>query len=213
MSTWRDRLAAIGFVVILVGGALLFSSFLLTPLFDQARLPLFIAAVSSLLSASGVMASWLVVLEMRKDRETLFKPDVSVNIEMESHLLLFVVRNDGKSPAHNVVVKVDPSPIDHTGKAIVEETPWLQAPIPTLLPGNHLAKTIGSHTSIFKEDIPRTFTVELEYESSSGKKYTEKPFILDFDQYRGSKLPTPSLEYSLSRLTTLIESLEKKIKA
>lgn len=211
MNTWRDRLAVIGFMVILIGGALLISAFLLTPLFNQAALPLFIAAISSLLSASGVVASWLVVLEMRKDRESLFKPDVSVSIEIEGGLLSFVVRNDGKSPAHNVAVSVDPSPIDHSGKAIVEETPWLQAPIPTLLPGTRLVKTLDSHISIFNKDVPRSFTVELEYTSSSGKKYREKPFTLDIDQYRGSQLPTPSLEHSLSKLTSVIEKLERKV--
>jgi hypothetical protein len=211
-TMWKNIFPVVGMIIVLIGGAILLSSLLLTPLFDQVRLPLFIAALSSLFSAIGVIGSWLVVLEMQKDRDALFKPEVNVDFETIAYAIRLVVRNDGRSPAHNVNIEITPSPVDAQGKQLIDIIPWLQNPIPTLLPGKRIEKVLGSHINIFERDVPREFEVNMSYESSTGKKYEVDPYTLDLEQFRGSTIPSPKLEYSLHIISEEIKAIKTLIR-
>lgn len=189
---------------------LLVATIFLLPLLDQTRLPLFIAALSLVISAVGVMGSWLVVHEMQRDRDAFYKPEVYANVELEGAWLLFVVRNTSRSPARNVTIKLDPCPIDRWGKRI-DEVAFLHSPIKTLNPGSRLCKFLDTHVGFFqKSDVPRAFTVELHYESLSGAKYSEPPYVLDVGQYEGVVLPIPTAEESLSKIGSIMEEQSKK---
>jgi len=205
MDIWRNRFSVVATIILLIGGTLLITAILKTPAFDQAQLPLFIAALSFVVSAVGVVGSWLVILEMQRDREALYKPEVYADIEIAGGLLfLFVVRNNGRSTAHNITVKLDPCPVDRNGIRI-DEVNWLRSPIKTLPPGKCMSKTLDSHLEIFSKDIPRTFKVELCYESSSGVKYSEPSYILDIEQYKGMNVPPPTTEELLGKIVTILE--------
>ena len=206
---WRNSLTIIGIIVVLFGGAALGVWFLISPSADQAKVPLFIAALSSLFSAIGAVASGLVVLEMKRDREALFKPDIYADFEVDEGLFTFVVRNDGQSAAKKVQVKIDPIPIGFNNQPI-DNVAWLREPIETLLPGKKLAKTIDSHVSLLGGNRPCEFKISITYQSLSGKKYIEAPYIIDLEEYRNSQVPTPHPDKSLRIIADQIKKIADK---
>ena len=118
---------------------------------------------------------------------------------MEEGLFTFVVRNDGQNPAKNVRVEIDPIPIGHNNEPI-DNVAWLHEPIKSLLPGRKLEKVVDSHVAVFGENRPKEFTISLSYQSLAGKEYKEGPYNIDLEDYRNTKIPTPSVEKSLVKI-------------
>lgn len=208
---WKRRLPIIIiFVLVIVA---IVSIIYIIPFFDQIQLPIYVAALSILISAIGSLASLQVVFEMQKDRETLFKPEVFVNIEYESGFFCLVVRNDGRSTAHKISFQIDPIPSNLKGESIKSTTPWLNSPIPTLLPGHKFSKIIDSANGLLgneNPDVPKKFKITLSYESPSGFRYSEPPYFIDLQQFTNTKIPAQNIDESLEKIAKSLNTFTSK---
>lgn len=204
---WRWVLDVTGLVGGMVAMVLLLTGYITVPDVDQDTLTVLIAAVSSLFSAVGAGAAWLTVLEMRRDREELFRPDIFAGFEVAgSGLFKFVVKNDGQSPARNIKIDVDPIPVGMGGEPI-DDVRWLRKPISTLFPGQCFEKTVDVHHAVFNDDRPQEFSIRLSYESSTGTNYSEEPYTIDLRDYEKTSVPTLSPQWSLNRIARALESM------
>jgi len=195
---WKKFLQ-ICIILIPVGIAFLFGWMLYLPAVDQSRIPIFIAAIASILSAIGVIASWLVVIEMRKDREALYKPDIYADFEVEEGAFSFVVQNAGLTAAKKVKVEIIPPPFGSDNKPI-ENVVWLKKPIETLLPGKSLKRFCNVSHQYYSSGAPLKYSISLSYNALTGKQYTDGPYIIDLEEYRNSTIPCPSPETSLKHI-------------
>jgi len=190
---WRWLFDLAGILGGLLAVFLLLTGYITVSGVDQDTLTVLIAAVSSLFSAVGAGAAWLTVLEMRRDREEFFRPDIFAGFEVGgSGLFKFVVKNGGQSPARNIKVDVDPIPVASDGKPI-DDVGWIRGEqISTLFPAQGFEKVVDVHHAMFSDDRPQEFSINLSYESSTGKKYDEGPYMVDLQDCMNTKLPTPS---------------------
>lgn len=172
------------FVVIL--GSLVLVSWGLSKgyIIATAETAIFLSFGATFFAAMTAIFSLGVVLEMRKDREAMLKPSVYVDFEVENGILFCIIENSGQSPAKNIVVDIDPLPVDDEGKQIGYVS-WIGKTIDTLLPGKKLGKSLGlmSQYGRYKRK-PTKFEISVVYKSLKGKEYKEGPYLVDIDQHK-----------------------------
>lgn len=205
----QNRWSIIGLLVVVLGGVAVIMWILSKILVDQTNIPLIIAAVSSLIGTAGVIASLLVVIEMRRDREAIYRPDIHADFRVEDGLFVFFVSNDGQTSAKKVQVKINPIPIGFNNQPI-DDVIWLHQPIETLLPGKKLEKAVDSHINLLNGGQPREFMISIKYQSLTGKIYNEGPYIINLDEYRHSTKSAPSVDYSLSGIADHLKKIAEK---
>ena len=197
-------------VGILVGCYIWLVAWFLGTQSSSQQVPLFIAAISSLISALGVLASWQVVIEMRRDREAFYRPEVYADFKVLDGLFVFTVYNAGRSTAKQVKIDVQPIPIGREDKPI-DNVRWLKEPITALLPGQKLEKVVDSHIALLDENSnrPKNFRIQIEYTDLNGTKYTEGPYFINLEDFRNSRfLPLPEDE-ALTRISDRLNDIQR----
>ncbi len=169
--------------------------------------PVIFSFLSAFFTAFTALVSLGVVLEMRKDRETLSKPDVYADFEVNDGLFIFFIQNFGRSPAKQVQLMINPIPIKFN-KQKMDNVKWLFESIETLLPGKKYEIVLDSTPGMLKSDNPKIFTIKIEYKSLSGKKYQEGPYQIDLEEYRYTSVLETSLEKSIKRIADSLAKIE-----
>ncbi len=145
---------------------------------------IFFSFLSTYFAAMTAFFSFLVVLEMRRDREALLRLSVYVDFEIEEGILFFIIENAGQSTAKDIVVDIDPLPYDDYGEQIGYVS-WIGKTIETLLPGKKLGKNLGHVSEYGKyQKRPTKFSISVVYKSLKGKEYKEEPYLIDIDQHK-----------------------------
>src|SRR5690606_1179927 len=102
-----------------------------------------IAALSALFAAFGAFATLMQAAEMQHQRENEERPYIVAHFEpTSSGMVYFTIQNIGKSPALDVTVTIEPSPVTHSGKTL-SELSLLKNPIRFLMQGTALRHALG----------------------------------------------------------------------
>jgi len=206
MKSGRWVVGLLVLVIVLIG-VLAVSLWFLKP---DAVSP-FVAVVAVLISSVGSFGAWFTIREMQLDRAERNRPWVVVDFPGNSFGAIHCrVRNMGPGLARTVSLDFDPVPIDVMGNRLTDLSIF-QTPMPILAPGAEVRQLFYFGSELFKEDVPRQFTVTVSYEGEAGFK-GEGEFYIDLEQYRGHTLPPATVEEHLGKLEREIEKLVSHIR-
>jgi len=133
-----------------------------------------LAAVVSACAAVGscVVAIWSLVVNKRIEGRTV-RPIVAVDIENVSGIYCVVVKNNGLIAARNVRIACHPPISIRLSNDVCGPVPFIENPIPTLLPGSSYSCGIANHEELYKLSAELRFTVDISYENTEGKSFSE----------------------------------------
>ena len=122
--------------------------------------------------ASCVVAIWSLVINKQIESRTV-RPIVAVDIENASGIYSVIVKNSGLIAARNVRIAFHPPILIRLSKDICGPVPFIENPIPTLLPGSSYSCGIANHEGLYKFSAELRFTVDVNYENTDGKLFRE----------------------------------------
>lgn len=137
-------------------------------------------------------ASRIQIEDSRQAQLEASRPYVIVTVEPSGAsraLFDLVVRNIGRRPALNVMVRLNPPPRranEDMREHAIADSKMLNEPIAMIAPDQELRTFYDSHISRHgSEDLSTFHNVSLRYNDSSGRVYTESS-VLDLDAMRGT---------------------------
>ena len=107
---------------------------------------------------------------------------------MSQHLFDLVIRNIGQRPAEIVSISLAPPPVraHETDGHELSNAKMLKEPVAMIAPGQEMRAFYDSHIERNgRDDLPTTHRVRLNYQDSSGHKYTGASAI-DINAMRGT---------------------------
>jgi len=133
------------------------------------------AAVVSACAAVGTcgVAIWSLIVNKRIEGRTI-RPIVAVDIENVSGIYCVVVKNNGLVAAWNVRIVFHPPISIRLSADVRGPVPFIENPIPTLLPGSSYSCGIANHEELYKLSAELRFTVDISYENADGKFFSER---------------------------------------
>lgn len=173
-------------------------------------LPDRVAAYATLLSTfyaavSGVSA-WQAVREAnadrREQRRPVVRPDCPISSSSE---VFFRLTNTGGSPAENISVEFDPSPLDFNKRPLAENS-LFQSAIPLLTVGQEIRHFFQMGFNFSKPEVPAVFSVRVAYRWR-GIEYAETTRI-DLSIYHDMTLPRPTMQESLAAISKSLDDIK-----
>lgn len=148
----------------------------------------------------ALVTAWLVLRQLHAAREQLTdarraqaeqeRPYVVVSIdssEASAQLMDLVVENIGRTPARNVRIHLDPSPVraEETRGLTLAEARIFNEALPLLPPGRTIRTFFDSAIDRKAKDLPAQHVARVTYENSEGECWDEES-VLDLDTLRGA---------------------------
>jgi hypothetical protein len=162
----------------------------------------------TLLTYFYVVFTWEMLERMKTESYLERRPYLVADFKSPKSNLHFELENIGKTPALNVKVKVSPD-FELLKKEDSINTTIFKDKIDFFPPGK-LIETYLSTTSSFFEKNPDKFNVQLEYEDSFKRKFSEK-IILDLNHHKKqSYLIEKELKDVVKSIDELKKTIEKK---
>lgn len=159
----------------------------------------------TLLTYFYVVFTWEMLERMKTESYLERRPYLVADFKSPKSNLHFELENIGKTPALNVKVKVSPD-FELLKKEDSINTKIFKDKI-DFFPPRKLIETYLSTTSSFFKKNPDKFTVQLDYEDTFKKKFSEK-IILDLNHH---KKQSYLIEKELKDVVKSIDELKKII--
>lgn len=170
-----------------------------------------VAALSALFSAVSAVAAWVQADEARKQRELQERPYISGSFKGSyGGFLYFDLQNSGNSPAVNVKVRFDPSPVDARGRSL-NEVSLFNKPISFFPHGQSYRQLIDAGHRFLSEGNPTEFRVDLTYETVFGEIIKDK-IEYDLAYLKDAHIPGRTIEESLDQIAKQMKSLDDLFK-
>lgn len=128
------------------------------------------------------------------------------------HLFDLSVRNIGRRPALNVIIRLDPPPkrARETEGLEIAHAKMLNEPITMIAPDQELRAFYDSHIERKRaEGLPSSHRVALTYEDTSGHVYTEQS-IIDLEAMRGTMFTDVKTVHDIGKA---LDEIKKVVKA
>lgn len=151
------------------------------------------------------------VSEAKALRMEQSRPYVIVDFSFRQFLIYLEVKNIGKTPARNVVIRFD-QPLQTTlsRPRELDESPLLTKPIAMLAPERSIRVLFDvAHERLSREDMPLSYGVTSTYEDQHGRKYRDPEATLDLSPYVGSALDPKSLPDLVDEVEKIRKELAK----
>ncbi len=168
-----------------------------------------IAAVSAFFSLVSAVAGLIQAVEIQRQRENAENPHVLVYFEGKSnHMIYAIIENFGHTPAKEICIKFDPSPLYMREKQLNDVGPFANS-IPLLPSGKKFEQIIDSGPELLMEGRTIRFRVSLRYSSLNGHTFDEED-IIDLSYMKEATLPSPSASEAVMRVAKELESISKR---
>ena len=162
----------------------------------------------TLLTYFYVLFTWEMLERMKTESYLERRPYLVADFKSPKSNLHFELENIGKTPALNVKVKVTPD-FELLKKEDTINSTIFNDKI-EFFPPKKIIETYLSSTSSFFEKNPDKFTVELNYEDSFKKKFSEK-IILDLNHHKKqSYVIEKDMKDVVKGINELKKTIEKK---
>lgn len=156
-----------------------------------------------------------LVKETKRMREAQTEPHVAAKVELTDewiHFIMFAVENVGVGPAYNIKLTIKPDFITDMNRPL-SSIGMFKHGISYLAPGQrlsiYLTSLLGKIDEIEKPDSKYKFTVHINYESSTGVKYSNT-YPIDFLQFMGmSRIGTPPMRSIAGDIEKIRDSVGK----
>jgi hypothetical protein len=179
-----------------------------------------IAAGASCVTAAVALIAALVALQQWRDgritRREQVQPYVLVFMEVtkaSSMYLDLVIKNVGKTIAHDVTFQFDPalvSTFDKIDGTLLRDAPILQTGIRTFPPGTEHRLMFASGPELLEsEEIPRRYDVITRFKDTAGEKY-KLEYRLDAEIFTGYSSFTLYGEHDAAKSLREIAATTKK---
>jgi hypothetical protein len=153
------------------------------------------AAATVAAAAVYVILGFLAYAQLRQNRslrELESRPYVILDFEERRALIYLVIRNIGKTPAKNVVIRFD-QPLKTAGQLRHRDPNQYKifnSPIPMLAPERAIRIPFGiGHEILGDETIPHSYTVSIRYTNlKANVKYNDPDYVIDLEHLRESAL-------------------------
>lgn len=170
-----------------------------------------VAAITAFFSFISSISTLLQAVETQKQREDLERPYVTGFFEGTSNgAMCFIINNSGNSPAQNIRIKFDPSPIDFAGRPL-QSISLFSNPITFLPEGQIIRQIIDSSFRFFEEGRQTKFSITIKYQSVFGNLYRET-IEHDLEYLKQTTLPRKTTDDYLKNISNQIEKLTNTIK-
>jgi len=124
------------------------------------------------------------VAEAKRLREEKARPFVVVDLDVQRHVIFFVIANLGSTLARNVRLKISP-PLDSAIDVSLAKLKMLTDGIPNLAPGKEYRTVLDSFIQREAAGVfPDAYTVSISYEDETGRRPFSEEHVLDIGLYR-----------------------------
>jgi len=170
------------------------------------------------LSYVNVLATFVVALltfrsidEMKLARVQENRPVMILDFDVPygQHLIMLVLKNEGKSLAKNVSCTIKPELIDSRGRNI-SKSPLFSKPIETFAAGKEIRQIFDGFVQYLgdKNTFPLTFEVIMQYADMEGNQYQEN-MTMDLSIYKEIQFtinrPYKNMEDEMKNLRRVVE--------
>jgi hypothetical protein len=164
----------------------------------------------SVFTATYVILTAFVLLEMRAADERDRRPYVSVNIEFVKRMAWLRIENTGKAPAKTVKITILPDITTAAGTRLSETI--LKNPIKFLPPGMVIRSVLNSSPEFLKEGNPGSYTIQTSYNWGVRNKTIADPeYSISVDYaYKQLEIAEKDISDLCKEMENLRKSLEKR---
>jgi hypothetical protein len=150
------------------------------------------------------------VSEAKELRREQFRPWVTVSFHFRSNIAFIVVKNLGKTTAHDVRIRFEPKLVSAlVQQDELDEIAMFNEPIPTLVPGDErLALFDQTPQRLSDEALPDRHRAFVEYTDHRGESLGPDEFVLDFGNLAGGRLP----DKGIHELAEAAIKIEKRLR-
>lgn len=185
---WLARRSTLLITALLFGGAIFLIWVLVAGVSFNDKTTTIIAAISIFFAAVSAFANLLQAVEVQRQREDQERPYIIVYFEATNNGAFYcVIENVGNSPAYDLRIKFNPSPIDHADRPLNEISLFANA-ITFLPAGKSIRQIIGATFRFFENNKSIKFSVNITYKSVYGELFSE-PVEHDLEYLRQTTLP------------------------
>lgn len=141
-----------------------------------------ISFTSALLTYIYVVLTGVMVRQIKKTSEEESRPYIIVDIEFTNRMAYFVLKNIGKLPAKELILKVNPDIQLITKKTLTQTI--FSKPISLIPPGKEIRTILDVSHSFLRDENPKIYQFEIKY--NWGNKQKEKEdYIIDVSMNKG----------------------------
>ena len=152
-------------------------------------------------------ASEKMIDEMKDARDQESAPYVVPYININKHMILFGIKNIGKSVAKNIKIKVEPDLKSSIFGDKIRDLSLIKNGLSSLPPGHELGTMLDvSHIYLNREDFPMSYSVKVSYEGGLHKEARDYEQVLDLSAYKDI---IPDNEMNLDDVVKRLEDLSK----
>lgn len=204
---WLSRRSILVIAILLLGLGAIFAYFLATGFSpQQSQAVIGVAAISAFLAAISATANLLQAVEAQRQRELLQRPYVIAYFDGSSKATVnFLVQNSGNSPARNVTILFEPSPVDFAGRTL-DKVSVFSKPISFLPAGATIRQLVDVGHRLLADGKPTHFVVSVTYSSVEGQSYSER-FDHDIEWMKQATVPEKSLQDHLSDISEHLKKM------
>lgn len=170
-------------------------------------------AVVTAATAVYAILTYVLVKETRLMRQVQTEPRIEItakSLDVAIHILRLHIRNIGLGPALNVRFSPKVVAGDEAAKDLISEfteTNFFKVGLSYFGPGQELLSSYTQLTQNHEGKIASVIAFEVEYESTTGKKYKET-LLIDMSEHKGAyQLGKPHM-YSIAQS---LEKLQKDV--
>lgn len=206
-TQWIARRAILFTAILLISTCTLMFWFIATGFSQtESRLALGIAAVTTFFAAISSIANLLSAVEIQRQRENQERPFILAYFDIEnSGVICFKIQNFGNSPAMNIKVKFDPSPIDLWGRSL-NDVSLFAKPIDFLPPGKSMRQVVNVGHKMLAKENNTLFSFTVEYMSIKNELYKDSTNT-DLSYLSQAHLPEKSIEEGIDSISKSINKL------
>lgn len=142
-----------------------------------------------------VLLTWNISNETKMMRIAQTEPNISAIIQSEEDCISFIhliIKNIGLGPAYNVKFKINPDYEDRILRGKLSEIGFIENGLPYFAPNQEFKIFLTNMAESYEEKMKKTFEIEVIYESSIHKLYSNT-YLIDFSQMRGLSSGEPPL--------------------
>lgn len=167
----------------------------------------YLSFIMILLTYFYVLFTWEMLEKLNTESYLEKRPYLIADFESENSFLSFYIKNIGKTPAKNVVIKIIPD-IKMFERTSINETIFKNK-IQFFPPDKKVETLINSTSEFFKKELTE-YELEIKYEDTFGEIFKEK-IVLNLEHHKSqSYIVTKNISDVVKSLNEIKMILEKK---
>lgn len=179
------------------------------------------SAISSFIAAAGIIGAAVTIFIAYRQfkiahqtHENQTRPYVIVDFESNPaswHLYDLVIRNIGSTPAYDVSIEIDPTPIrsKEEGQHTFADARVLNETTPMIAPNREIRLFFDSMFDRRHTDLPSQHNATVRYTLEDRSKTWTETSILDLDLHKGASQVT---NYGIHHAAKALRDLEKTLR-